>query len=45
MQAFPGMTPAQVWDLPFVEWLIVALGAQRWAEQQREQAKGVPRGV
>ena len=36
MQAFPGMTPAQVWDLPLIEWLVVALGAQRWEEKQRE---------
>jgi hypothetical protein len=40
MQLFPGMTPADVWSLPFAEWVILAAAADRWAtETKRRQAQ------
>ena len=40
MRAFPGMTPDDIWSLPFVEWLIVGTAADEWvAEQQKQQRK------
>jgi hypothetical protein len=38
MQAFPGMTPQAVWDLTFAEWVIVAQGADEWAQEMRRRA-------
>lgn len=37
MQAFPGLTPAAIWDLPFVEWVLIAVHTDRWADAQRDQ--------
>ena len=30
------MTPAQIWALPYGEWLIFAFGADAWVAKQRE---------
>lgn len=38
MSAFPGMTPAQVWELPQIEWWLVATAADEWLAQKRAQA-------
>ena len=38
MQALPGMTPDRVWDLPFIEWIIIADFTDRWAQAQRDRA-------
>lgn len=43
MRAFPGMTPAAVWDLPYLEWLVVAQAAEAWAEDQRQQQQEIER--
>lgn len=43
MQALPGMTPEAVWDLPQIEFIIVADFADRWADEQRRQSSRVER--
>ena len=43
MQALPGMTPDKVWDLPFIEWILIAEFTDRWADAQRKQAAAARR--
>lgn len=37
MSAFPGMTPAAIWELRFWEWLLVADFADTWLEERRRE--------
>ena len=34
---WPGLTPAAVWDLPFVDWVQFAMAADEWNEQQKKR--------
>ena len=34
------MTPAAIWDLPFTDWLIFAIGSDEYQAEQRKRSKG-----
>ena len=36
---WPGVTPLNVWDLPYDMWLQFANGADEWSRQQKEASR------